>query len=214
MTVRPARTGALGAAAVVLLVGGCSGAPTAAPSTVAAAPTPTASPTPTPPASVQCLESGTWVVDNAREAELFAEGLRGVASDVAAARTGEATFVFEDGVLTRTFTAWQLSFSAVLGGAAVTEATTLGGATTAAYEVTETDVVTQPADVAGLTIDTQATRGGAPVTFDDPGSGPRENQQVAQRWGFTCDDTTLLLANRRADGSLAETVGTILLQRR
>lgn len=214
MTARPVRTGMIGAAALALLVSGCSGAPTAAPSTVAATPTPSASFSPTQPAAVQCLESGTWVVDNAREADLFAEGLRGAATDVVATRTGEAAYEFSDGVLTRTFTAWQLTFSAVLGRSPVTDSTTLDGATVATYEVTETDVVAGPADVTGLAVATQATRDGAPVTFDDPGSGARENQQASQDWGFTCDGTTLLLADRLPDGTLAETFGTILLHRR
>lgn len=201
-----------------VLLAGCAAQDTAAPpASTSAAPSPTPSPTASVPASVQCLESGTWVVDNARRAELFAEGLRSAATDVTAEQVGEVTYEFSDGVLTRTFTGSQLTFAAVLdgvGGGHVTETTTLDGTTTAPYEVTETDVVTQAADVTALVVDVVATRDGAPVTFDDPGSTARENEQRSEAWGFTCDGDTLLLADRRDDGTLSETYGTILLHRR
>lgn len=205
--------------AVTLLLAGCAAEPVDEPATPTPSPTATASPTPTAvvPASVQCLESGTWVVDNARAAELFAEGLRSSASDVTAERSGESVWEFADGTLTRTFTDWQLSFSAVLelpGSPAVTETTTLGGVTTAAYEVTETDVVTQPADVSALTVDLVVTENGAPRTFDDPGSSARRGEEQAESWGYTCDGDTLLLADRLEDGTLSESFGTILLHRR
>lgn len=208
--------------ALAAVLTGCStgagNAPADAAPTSPAAPTPTPSPTPTVPASVQCLEGGTWVVDNDRDAQLFAEGLGTAATDVAASRAGEATWVFADGVLTRTFTAWQRTFSAVLvaapGSPQVTETQTLDGTTTATYEATATDVVTQAADVAGLTITVAATRNGAPVEFDDSGSNAREGEQRAGSWGFTCDGETLLLAERNEDGTLAQTSGTTLLRRR
>lgn len=205
---------------VPVLLAGCATGPDVPPqsTTSPATPTPAAVVTPAPPAWASCVESGSWVVDNARQADLFAEGLRSAATGVTAARTGEATWVFADGVLTRTFSAWQLDYAALLdmGGTAaqVTETSTLNGSTTAAYEVTGTDVVTQVADVSALTVDVVATKDGAPFVLDDPGSSAREVEQQAVSWGVTCDGDTLSLAARSEDGTLAQTFGTVLLHRR
>ncbi|UZN02168.1 hypothetical protein [Cellulomonas sp. S1-8] len=220
MPVRPLRPGPLAAALVVLVAGGCAGTPADPPPTSAApieSPTESATPAPVVPASVQCLESGVWVVDAAREATLFAEGLSMHAADVSAEYTGEAVYTFADGVLTRTYTGWQEYFSAILdapGSPLVTETATQEGSTTAAYEATETDVVTQAADVTGLTVTVAGTRDGAPVTFDDPGANRVTAETEAQTWAFTCEGDTLRLSERDEAGQPGGEYATTVLQRR
>lgn len=161
--------------------------------------------TPVVPASVACLESGTWLVDPEHDAEGFTEVLESIASDVQVARTGQAAYVFEDGQLTRTYSQWSLSFSAVLiamGNVPVTETTTLDGANVTTYEATEDRIDVAPADVSGLTADTVATENGAPRTFEDPGSGVLESAGAEQSWAFVCDEDTLELGTATEDGTL------------
>jgi hypothetical protein len=75
-------------------------------------------------------------------------------------------------------------------------------------------VVTQPADVSGLTIDVQATKNDAPVTSDDPGSSARASEAMARTWGFTCEGDTLLVGPRGNDGAVSQTAGSYAFTRR
>lgn len=184
---------------------GCATTPAPPAATATSASTATSSPTPSPsiPASVACLEGGTWVADLARASGRHTAMWETRTPGSFVEFRGERTFTFADGTLTRTTSGYSRLVSTLSRtGGRYEGTTTQDGTLTTPYTATEREFTIPETDGDDITVVSHVVVDGAPLPEDVVAEDSelwRADEVEAHTWWFSCDGDTLLLSERDED---------------